>query len=211
MSHMTEEDVIPRGKKRCECGKCNEFISLITTEGKPARFKLGHNVRLPEYRAILVKHQGRGERHYNWSGGKTHRGDGYVMVNCPGHPRADRRGRVMEHIVIMEQMIGRRLQDDEVVHHKNKNRSDNRPENLKLFSSNGLHLAEELTIDMSNRRCYDCGSNKTHDRHWYLIDKNNNEKLRCSLCYMLARKSLSSSSRSDMEASSNSSVHEHLG
>src|SRR5215510_7874257 len=43
---MTEEILNREGKKRCECGYCNECIPLITTERKPARFKWGHNGRV---------------------------------------------------------------------------------------------------------------------------------------------------------------------
>jgi hypothetical protein len=37
--------------------------------------------------------------------------------------------------VVMQQMLGRLLVDGESVHHKNGNRSDNRPENLELWWS----------------------------------------------------------------------------
>ena len=51
----------------------------------------------------------------------------------------------MEHDLIMECLIGRHLNDDEVVHHKNKIRNDNRKENLELmkFSEHArLHMIE---------------------------------------------------------------------
>ena len=51
--------------------------------------------------------------------------DGYVRVN----------GNVLEHRVVMQQMLGRKLHRHENVHHKNGNRADNRPENLELWSS----------------------------------------------------------------------------
>ena len=39
-----------------------------------------------------------------------------------------------EHIIVMQQMIGRALLPGETVHHKNRIRTDNRPENLELWS-----------------------------------------------------------------------------
>jgi hypothetical protein len=60
---------------------------------------------------------------------------GYVLLYLPEHPDCSVSGLIMEHRVIMEQMIGRRLVLNENVHHKNGIRNDNRPENLELWSS----------------------------------------------------------------------------
>ena len=51
----------------------------------------------------------------------------------------------MEHDLIMECFIGRWLRDNEVVHHKNKIRNDNRIENLQLMTFEEharLHMIE---------------------------------------------------------------------
>lgn len=58
----------------------------------------------------------------------------YISIYRPNHPAASKHGRVMEHRLIMEKMIGRYLERHENVHHKNGIRKDNRPENLELWS-----------------------------------------------------------------------------
>jgi hypothetical protein len=67
---------------------------------------------------------------------------GYVMLRRPEHPHADKRGRVMEHRLVMEQMIGRVLEREEIVHHMNHVRDDNRPENLMLMADQATHGRE---------------------------------------------------------------------
>ena len=59
---------------------------------------------------------------------------GYVRVYAPMHPEANTRGYVYEHRLIAEEKIlFRRLANNEIVHHKNGVRWDNRIENLEVM------------------------------------------------------------------------------
>jgi hypothetical protein len=59
---------------------------------------------------------------------------GYVFLFDPTHPNAHRDGYVAEHTKVMAEILGRPLERDEEVHHRNGNRSDNRPDNLELWA-----------------------------------------------------------------------------
>ncbi len=59
---------------------------------------------------------------------------GYITRCFPDHPNANSLGYVPEHRLVMEQHIGRYLTKDEVVHHINEDRQDNRIENLQLMT-----------------------------------------------------------------------------
>lgn len=64
---------------------------------------------------------------------KTVDDKGYVHVPMPAHPNARKSKRVPEHRLVMSQFLGRALNRNENVHHKNGDRADNRIENLELW------------------------------------------------------------------------------
>ena len=67
-------------------------------------------------------------------GHKKKRTDGYIAIYFPDHPWSSSDGYIMEHILVMEALIGRHLYEHECVHHINGKRYDNKKENLKLMT-----------------------------------------------------------------------------
>lgn len=81
-----------------------------------------------DHKKCINCHNGSGENSPSWKGGKTRHQKGYTMSWVPG------RKYVFDHVLVMENEIGRRLLDVENVHHLNGVRDDNRPENLELWT-----------------------------------------------------------------------------
>ncbi len=76
-----------------------------------------------------------------WKGGRTvgNNGIGYVFIKNLKHPFANPNGYVREHRLVMEKHLGRYLKPEEVIHHLNGIKTDNRLKNLKLFSNSSEH------------------------------------------------------------------------
>lgn len=77
-----------------------------------------------------------GENNPAWKGGRRVRSDGYIAVWT-------HEGERLEHQVVVEQSIGRRLNEGEVVHHIDSNKANNSPCNLKLTTQSD-HIREHL-------------------------------------------------------------------
>ncbi len=64
---------------------------------------------------------------------------GYITLYAPNHPYKNKHNFVFEHRLVMEKIIKRYLRPEEIVHHVNGIRDDNRPKNLKLFPNIKAH------------------------------------------------------------------------
>lgn len=99
---------------------------------------------------------------------KKHLLNNYVDLFLPEHHLARSNGYVYEHLIVAEQILGRELLPGEVVHHKDRNRSNNSPDNLMVFKTNADHsrfhktgiAIKEGDVYFSPKqinRCIDCG------------------------------------------------------
>jgi len=97
---------------------------------------LNHSYKKPEYREKMRQIKFRNKE--NYIKGIMVRFDGYIDEYCPNHP-FNHRGYVLQHRLVMEKYIKRFLLPNEIVHHINENRGDNRIENLQLLQNLGEH------------------------------------------------------------------------
>jgi hypothetical protein len=118
------------------CPDCGKQRWVLLRNGQPQSkrchpcgARVGGSVKSAHYR---------GEKHWHWKGGRHVNKNGYISVwvaeDDPYASMRDKDGQVYEHRLVMAKAIGRPLSSDETVHHRNRNKQDNRPENLELLS-----------------------------------------------------------------------------
>ena len=119
------------------CQKCGKFFRCSLVYQRCCSLKCAHS----------------GQDSPFWKGGMVKTGDGYLRIYHPFHPNV-KGNHVLQHRLVMEHLLGRYLRRNEIVHHRNGNKLDNRPENLVVVSSSyhsKLHWKD--------------GSHHSHKRH----------------------------------------------
>jgi hypothetical protein len=105
----------------------------------------------------------------NYRGGKRIDKSGYVLIYKPDHPYHDPNNCVREHRLVLEEYYSEKFGIPIFilpilhVHHKNGIKNDNRIENLEIIDNrthSSLHAFGKHR-DISDRRCFNCGTDKT--------------------------------------------------
>lgn len=100
--------------------KCIDKSNATFCKNRSRKLRIQKNILLD---AVLRIEGGRSEGYLNKKG--------YRLMICKGNGKYR---RVYEHVLVMEEHIGRNLFKGETVHHKNGIRDDNRIENLELWN-----------------------------------------------------------------------------
>jgi len=126
---------IPEGY--CQCG-CGQKTSRVKVNLPSSGYKKGEFRRFVQYHNLKLMWR-KGSGCLNWKGGKGKHSEGYVLIYNPNHPRAIR-CYVPEQVLVAEQVLGKHLPKQAVVHHVNGNRQDNRKENLVVCENKSYHM-----------------------------------------------------------------------
>lgn len=83
----------------------------------------------------------------------------YVLVQSPKHPRADARGYVREHVLVVERAMGRFLGRSHPIHHVDGDATRNEPGNLVACENQAYHRLLHQRTDALHA-CGDAGFRK---------------------------------------------------
>ena len=146
---ICNKPINPQSAKRCR--SC--WLKFAKGKNHPAYGK-----KMPSS-AIRI-----GKKNPFWKGGKSLSPTGYMLIRINNK-------YVYEHRYIMEKHIKRKLKKGETIHHINRNKLDNRIENLKLYKSHSEHISNEQRkyFNCSIKSCNKPYCARGYCRHHYYI------------------------------------------
>lgn len=185
LSHGSEKKI------KLQCDKCktvsettyhNYYLSQSKkgfsgeTSCRPCSSKATANKRIghvPHNKGKKYPHL-QGPNSKTWKGGTYISSDGYIMkhVGFNNERKSGWEDYRKEHILIIEQQIGRKLKPKEQVHHINGIKTDNRIENLILLKSSKEHQESHASLQNEAYKLVQSGLIKYNTQtKLYYIDK----------------------------------------
>lgn len=80
--------------------------------------------------------------------------NGYWYIKMPEHPNSSKQGYIAEHVLVIEESIGRYLTKGEVVHHVDCDKRHNEIQNLRLMTDSDHKSLHVAFIDIRSRDEY---------------------------------------------------------
>ena len=158
-----ERYVYAQYKVQCECGTLRTFAATELTRWKKAKTaSCGCNHKKMLHKGMA----GHGENHHGYTDGHTIGfNKRYKWLYKPEHPNAVSDGRILEHLYVMSEFLGRRIRTEtgEEVHHRNGLKHDNRIENLELWTKSqpaGQRVEDMVTFCGSYLKLYRADARK---------------------------------------------------
>lgn len=123
-------------------GSGNPFYGKQHSEKSRTKMRENHKgmtgKKMPKWFSEFMRQERTGSKNPIWKGGRYCK-YGYIFILDKSHPRANQNGYVKRSRLVMEKHLNRFLTKDEVVHHINEIKDDDRIINLTLFSCTGEH------------------------------------------------------------------------
>lgn len=149
MKHRLNPTISNNSQELCKPEKSTLYQKYIIEGNSILKISMELGYTQEKISSLLKKHKipirshresSLGEKNSQWKGGKTLHEDGHVLVRKPGHPHATGNGYIRRSRLVMEKHLGRYLKREEIVHHE-KEKDDDRIENLRLFPGVSEHMS----------------------------------------------------------------------